>query len=64
MSVKCVSKCKGIDENVCTPDKKCNYINKTRKYCRLDYKYKMNKPNCNVTLKKQDTENLEKVKEK
>jgi hypothetical protein len=62
MSVKCVSKCKGIDENVCTPDKKCKYINKTRKYCRLDYKYKMNKPNCNVTLKKQDTENLEKVK--
>lgn len=64
MSIKCVSKCKGIDENDCTPDKKCRYINKTRKYCRLDYKYKMNKPNCNVTLKKNAKNglDLEKIK--
>ena len=49
---RCISKCKGIDENECTPQKKCRYVNKTRKYCRLDYKYKMNKPACNVTLRK------------
>jgi len=63
MSVKCVSKCKGIDENDCTPDKKCKYINKTRKYCRLDYKHKMNKPACNVTLRKNaKNDGLEKMK--
>ena len=49
---RCVSKCKGIDENECTPQKQCRYVNKTRKYCRLDYAYKMNKPACNVTLRK------------
>ena len=51
MSKKCVSTCKGLDENVCNPPQ-CKYINKTRKYCRLDHKYKMNKPACNVTLRK------------
>jgi hypothetical protein len=49
---RCISKCKGIDENECTPQKQCRYVNKTRKYCRLDYAYKMNKPACNVTLRK------------
>jgi hypothetical protein len=55
MLKKCISKCKGIDEPNCTLPKKCKYINgKTRKYCRLDYKYKMNKPDCNITLRKQN----------
>lgn len=54
-SKKCVSICKSFEKAECNPPR-CNYIDKTRKYCRLSHKYKMNKSNCNITrrIKKKD----------
>jgi hypothetical protein len=46
---KCVSTCKDFEKPECNPPR-CKYINgQLYKYCRLSHKYKMNKPNCNVT---------------
>ena len=53
---KCVSSCKQFTETECNPPR-CRYINgKTRKYCRLSHKYKMNKSTCNISrrIKKKD----------
>lgn len=54
-SKKCVSVCKSFEKTECNPPR-CNYIDKTRKYCRLSHKYTMNKSTCNITqrLKKKD----------
>lgn len=48
---KCVSGCKGFENEICEKAPRCAYINSTtRKYCRLSSKYKMGKPpKCNIT---------------
>ena len=57
MPKKCISICKGKPEDECNTEEKCKYINgKTRKYCRLSYRYKMNKTNCNITRKYKKSE--------
>ena len=49
---RCVSTCQKKSLDNCKSNSKCIYVNgKTRKYCRLSYKYKMNKLSCNVTKK-------------
>ena len=54
---KCISICKGKPTDECNTNEKCKYINgKTRKYCRLSYRYKMNKTNCNFTRKYKKSE--------
>ena len=41
---RCVSTCQKKSLDNCKSNSKCIYVNgKTRKYCRLSYKYKMNK---------------------
>lgn len=48
---RCFSKCRKVKEEDCVEKQKCKYVNgKTRKYCRLSTKYKMDK-SCNVTRK-------------
>jgi hypothetical protein len=61
---KCLSICNEFSENECNPPR-CKYINgKSRKYCRISHKYKMNKVNCNVTrrIKKKDIETVARKK--
>ena len=53
---KCVSICQQFPKGECNPPR-CKYINgSTHKYCRLSHKYKMRKPNCNVTRKVKKSE--------
>jgi len=50
MVKRCASTCKNRDTVDCNKTYRCSYTNgKKRKYCRLSGKYKMNKPNCNIT---------------
>ena len=53
MPARCRSNCT-VNKTpvVCNAADKCSYTNGAiRKYCRLSSKYKMNKPNCNITRK-------------
>jgi len=53
---KCFSTCRLFEEPECNPPR-CKYISgPTMKYCRLSHKYRMKKPDCNVTrrIKKKD----------
>ena len=48
MPKKCFSKCHQISEAECEKTDKCYFVNgKTRKFCRLQNKYKMDK-DCNI----------------
>ena len=53
MPVRCRSNCaKNKSISSCNAVDKCSYTNgAVRKYCRLSSKYKMNKPDCNITRK-------------
>jgi hypothetical protein len=53
MPTRCRSKCSDNKSVAsCNAADKCSYTNgAVRKYCRLSSKYKMNKPNCNITRK-------------
>jgi hypothetical protein len=53
MPTRCRSKCSDNKSVAsCNAADKCSYTNGAiRKYCRLSSKYKMNKPNCNITRK-------------
>ena len=52
-TVRCRSNCANNKSvSVCNSTEKCSYTNgAVRKYCRLSSKYKMNKPDCNITRK-------------
>ena len=48
---RCFSNCRLFEESECNPPR-CKYVKgETLKYCRLSHKYKMKKPDCNVTRK-------------
>ena len=50
--VKCVSDCTKLNQQTCTTQKYCNYVNGAkRKYCGLSSKYKMNPSDCAITKK-------------
>lgn len=53
MPVRCRSHCTvNKTPAICNTVDKCSYTNgAVRKYCRLSSKYKMNRPNCNITRK-------------
>jgi hypothetical protein len=56
---KCFSNCRNFAKSECNPPR-CKYINGEKlKYCRLSYRYKMNKNTCNITrrIKKKDIVN-------
>jgi hypothetical protein len=48
--IKCFSKCKKLSKNACI--KPCSYIDKTRKYCKLDSTRYYLADNCKITRKK------------
>lgn len=53
MPARCRSKC-ATNKSIasCNAEDKCSYTNgPKRKFCRLSSKYKMNKPDCNITRK-------------
>ena len=53
---KCFSNCRLFEKPECNPPR-CKFVSgQTLKYCRLSHRYKMKKPNCNVTrrVKKKD----------
>lgn len=53
---KCFSNCRLFEPDECNPPR-CKYVSgPTLKYCRLSHKYKMKKPDCNITrrIKKKD----------
>jgi hypothetical protein len=44
---RCVSGCKGLQEEICTKSPRCTYFTGKKSYCRLSHKFKMT-PNCHV----------------
>jgi hypothetical protein len=61
---KCVSTCSQFPKQECNPPR-CNYISGPKhKFCRLSHKYKMQKPNCNVTRRIKKGEQQEKARAK
>ena len=53
---KCFSNCRLFERAECNPPR-CKYVDGlSLQYCRLSHKYKMKKPDCNITrrVKKKD----------